>query len=856
MTDREQVLSRASLALSQGRPEAAETDLRIYLTNHSQDVDARFYFAQSLAAKDNLAGALEEYQRLLSIRPGHWPAITEMSITWSVMGNPRRGMAVLESVQGLDANRPELHYARGLSHLGLGSLAQAEASFRSAAARGLRTPQVYDQLGATLFRMQRYPEAVNSFQQAVTLDPQFGSAWANLGDALIRLGDGERAVRAYQEAVSLQPDDALTHAALGTALLYTGQPQAATVSLERALALNPQLADMAVNLGTARRQLNLDDRAADAFAHALVINPVNPDALLGLGLLTADRGDSQAAVRLLRAALDQRPGSAEMALVVAEKLDLLDHRNESLAVYEQAARTVPDPEISDAHGRLLHRLGRHQDALARYARALELDPTRRVTQLNRAHALESLGAISEAIDCFYQALHANAADADAIAGLASCAVRICDWALAQTMLAKLLANPTGMDQLHPFLRFALDLDPAVLAASSRRTALAIAARTPETRIEFAAQDRLRIAYLSPDFRQHPVAYSIAGVIKRHDRERHEVLGVALAAPDDSAIATELKASFDEFLDCSTAGNQAIVELLRRRKIDIAIDLGGFTAGARPEVFAARIAPLQLNYLGFAGSTGARYMDFMLADDTVVPQVDEHLYAEKILRMPHSYLPFDRDRRIARQPSRAEAGLPDEGFVFCAFSNGYKISREMFEVWMRLLKEVPASVLWLRSGAALMQANLIRTAQAHGISIERLVFAGLLPQMEDHLGRLQCADLFLDTCPYNAHTTAAEALWAGVPVITCRGRSFAGRVGASLLAAAQLPELICEHPEEYFACALRLAHSPAALAELKVRLRRSNEQAPLFDTMRYVRDLEALLRSVRSRDEHSQDCNIR
>jgi protein O-GlcNAc transferase len=840
MAIRQEILNTALAALSSGRPGAAETELRALLSANSQDVDARYFYARSLAAQGQLERAVGEFQRLLTIRPGHVRAMVDMGIALIYLGNHQGALAVLDRAKGIDSQPAELHFALGLCHLGLGALPEAETGFRMAIARHMRIPEVYDHLGATLFRGQRYPEAVECFREAIALNPRFVAALGNLGDALMRAGDVTAAIGAYRDAVALQPDDALIHAALGTALLMANDLTSAAISLERALLLDRGLADVAVNLGTALRRLDQPDQAAAAYSRALAVRPTHAEALLELGLLKAEHGDPEQAATLLLAARDQRPQDAQAALKVAEKLDTLGRRSQALDVYEQAAQSIPaNADIHDAHGLLLHRLGRYGDALACYARALGLDASRRATQLNRGHALESQGSVAEAIRCFHDVLGATPQDLHAIAGLASCAFRICDWDLAATMVARLLETPAGIDQLHPFLRFAADLEPAVLADSCCRTAGAIAERTHETPLAPYAHDKLRVAYLSPDFRQHPVAYAIAAVIERHD-PRIESIGISLVAPDDSEIAVRLRSSFDEFIDGGSMSDGEIVELLRRREIDIAIDLAGFTSGARPAVFAARIAPVQVNYLGFAGSTGARFMDFMIADEVVVPVGDEHLYAEQIVRLPHSYLPFDRERTVGNSVGRIDAGLPATGFVFCAFSNGYKIAREVFEVWMTLLKEVPDSVLWLRSGAPAMEGNLIGAAGDLGVAADRLVFSPFAARMDEYLARLQLADLFLDTVPYNAHTTAAEALWAGVPVITCRGRSFAGRVGASLLTAAGLPELIGDDLDGYRDRALNLARSPAALRELRERMRTDKATSAVFDTARYVRDFESAL----------------
>jgi protein O-GlcNAc transferase len=358
--------------------------------------------------------------------------------------------------------------------------------------------------------------------------------------------------------------------------------------------------------------------------------------------------------------------------------------------------------------------------------------------------------------------------------------------------------------------------------------------------------RLRIAYVSPDFRAHPVGYSIAGVIERHDRSRVAPIAISLSAADESSIGSRLKNAFEEFIDVASLSDREVVKLMRERAIDVAIDLAGLTTGARTAIFTMRAAPVQINYLGFPGSMGMDCVDFIIADRIVLPAADEIFYAEKVLRMPNSYLPFDGSRTVSpASGGREAAGLPPTGFVFCAFNNGYKITRELFEVWMSLLREVPGSVLWLRSMGAETATNLKNAATARGVSVDRLVFAPFVEPIDAHLSRLQLADLFLDTVPYNAHTTAAEALWAGVPVVTCVGGTFAGRVGASLMTACDQSELICPDLESYRTLALQIAHSPALQARLRDQLRRCRSSAPLFDTPSYTQSLEDLLFSAHS-----------
>jgi protein O-GlcNAc transferase len=354
-------------------------------------------------------------------------------------------------------------------------------------------------------------------------------------------------------------------------------------------------------------------------------------------------------------------------------------------------------------------------------------------------------------------------------------------------------------------------------------------------------DRIRIAYVSPDIREHPVAHALTGIIARHDRAAFSPIAVALTADDASEVGARLRGSFEEVIDASRMSDQQVENLLLERGIDIAIDLGGYTVGARPALFGRRLAPVQINFLGFSASTGLDTMDFIIADPIVAPAEDEPLYTERVLRMPHSYLPFDNTRELDRGAlDRTAAGLPNEGFVFCAFNNAYKIAQKQFDVWIQLLLDTPGSVLWLRQMDQLAASSLCAASRARGVAEARLIFAPYIKSMPDHLARLRCADLFLDTLPYNAHTSAAEALWAGVPVLSCRGSTFAGRVGASLLHAVGLSGLVTEDLAAYRRVALELAHTPSRLQELRQRLCAVRASAPLFDTAGYTRDFEQLL----------------
>jgi predicted O-linked N-acetylglucosamine transferase (SPINDLY family) len=365
-------------------------------------------------------------------------------------------------------------------------------------------------------------------------------------------------------------------------------------------------------------------------------------------------------------------------------------------------------------------------------------------------------------------------------------------------------------------------------------------------------DRIRIAYLSTDFRTHAVASLIVGCFEHHDRRGFETIGVSLQPGDSSELRKRLEAAFDRFIDAREMSDGAVAQILRRLEVDIAVDLNGYTGQIRTGILARRPAPLQVGYLGFAGTMDAPFMDYVLADRIVLPEENQRHYSEKIAYLPHTYMPIDNERRIAEStPTRAEAGLPQRGFVFACLSYAHKIAPEMFAVWMRLLRSVDGSVLWLRSANATAAGNLRREARNRGVSPDRLIFAPPVPREDDYLARLRLADLFLDTLPYNAHATACDALWAGLPLVTCAGRSFHSRVAASLLHAAGLPELVTSSLEGYEETARALATEPVRLAAVRSKLLRHRDTSPLFDTARMARDLEAAYAAMWQRHQSGE-----
>jgi predicted O-linked N-acetylglucosamine transferase (SPINDLY family) len=386
-------------------------------------------------------------------------------------------------------------------------------------------------------------------------------------------------------------------------------------------------------------------------------------------------------------------------------------------------------------------------------------------------------------------------------------------------------------------------------AVARLNAKGLPRKAPLWRGERYRHDKIRVAYMSTDLRDHVVADAIAGCFEHHDKARFETYAISLGPNDKSAMRRRIESAFDRFINAQTMSDSRIAGLMRELEIDIVVDLNGNSGETRTAILARRPAPVQAHYLGFAGTMGASFMDYVIADRIVIPEAHRVHYAEKVVYLPHTYMPNDAKREIARTPSRGEAGLPESGFVFACHNQEYKLGPEIFDVWMRLLRAVEGSVLWLKFHNPSAMANLWQEANARGVASERLIFAPRLPRAEDHLARLRLADLFLDTRPYNAHATACDALWAGLPVLTCPGDTFPARVAASVLHAIGLPELVTQTLVEYEQMALLLARDPDRLFYVRAKLARNRDNSPLFDTAGITRDLESAYSTMWERQQN-------
>lgn len=563
-----------------------------------------------------------------------------------------------------------------------------------------------------------------------------------------------------------------------------------------------------------------------------VVDPWFEAVKRGLDLQKA--GNKAGAQALYQQVLAQNPQHAlalHLSGVLAGQFGRL---REAVELLQRSVMLNPaDPLAWNNFANALQDFGAMQDALAAISRAVEIAPGYATAWVTRGTILQTLSRHEEAADAFRAALSLAPEKGAVWASLWRVSMESCQWGELADIVPKIQMDlAQGKPTLLPFEALSFCEDQAVHQKCARAYGEGILTRediSPFRHLPRPRNSRIKVAYLSSDFHEHATAHLTAGMFEAHDRSRFETFGVSFGPDDGSPMRIRLSKAFEHFLDVREWTNEAIAEHLRALQIDIAVDLKGYTRDARASVLLRKPAPVVVNYLGYPGTLGLPIYDYVIGDATVTPFSNQSDYAEKLVHMPNCYQVNDNRRNIAVDtPSREDEGLPSNAFVFAAFNNCYKITPAFFTVWMRLLREVPGGVLWLICESKTIQDRLRAEASSCGVAAERLVFARRLP-LAQHLARHAHAGLLLDTLPYNAHTTASDALWAGVPVITLQGRAFAGRVAASLLHAAQLPELIAHSLDDYLELAKTLANDAERLKGLKRHLSNKRMSLPLFDT---------------------------
>jgi predicted O-linked N-acetylglucosamine transferase (SPINDLY family) len=623
--------------------------------------------------------------------------------------------------------------------------------------------------------------------------------------AALQAGNAEHAERLFEAVLGAQPAHVAALNMIGIALIQRRKFAEAESYLRRALAQRQNSDATLYNYGIVLKALKRPAEALQRFSEALAINSAVADTWNNRGTAYCDLSCYDRAVEDFNQAIRLNPDHAGAYSNKGRALAALKRHADALSAYRQALAIKPDlAEAWCGCAQVYRRLDRDDQALAAFDRALALQPGLDYAASSRLQAK----------------LH------------------LCDWRNLEAQVAQVLSIVRQQQvACDPGEILTLPSSPADQLASARRYVQNQPRFTPLRHGEVHSHDRIRLGYLSADFHEHATSFLGAGLFEQHDRSRFEVTGISFGPDQNSAMRDRIKSAFDRFVDVESKNEQEVAELVRGLEIDIAIDLNGFATNNRFGILARRPAPIQVNYLGYPGTMAADWIDYVVADAVVIPQQHFEFYSEKIVWLPDSYQVNDNRRPLPQDvPTRRQCGLPDAGFVFCCFNNNYKITPECFSVWMRLLQAVEGSVLWLLETNQTAYANLRQEAEKRGVSSQRLVFARR-SSLREHLARHCNADLFLDTLPYNAHTTASDALWAGLPVITCLGTTFAGRVAASLLGATGLSQLITVSLDDYERLALSLAQDRTLLGSIKAKLIDNRNRCPLFDTARFTRDIE-------------------
>jgi protein O-GlcNAc transferase len=727
------------------------------------------------------------------------------------------------------------------------------------------SPQPTDQAGAVAalfveaFRLHgagQLNKAEALYRQVIAAQPRHFESLHFYGILQAQLGNNTEAARLIDAALQINPTSPEAHRNLGSALKALDRLDEALVSNDRAIALKPDYADAFYSRGVILRMLKRPVEALASFDRAVACKPDFPEAWSSRGNVLSDLRRFDEALATYDRALALKSDSASTFMSRGNALTQLKRLDEAMASFDRAITLKPDYVAAFMNrGNALYELKRFDEAVASYKHVLALKPDYAEAWSNLGETLTQFNRHEEALSAYDRAVTLAQNLKYAPGGRLRAKMILCDWMGFDEDCAQVVsAIRKGNLATPPFVFLSVSDTPQDQLACAR---MYIADRftphrEPLWRGAQYVHGRIRLAYLSADFREHPIATLTAGLFEHHDRSQFEVIGMSFAPDQDSVMRQRIKASFDRFIDVRDKDDRDLAAMVRELEIDIAIDLMGFTLEARTGVFARRPAPIQVNYLGYAGTMGANYIDYIIGDRTVIPLYDEHAYAEKVVRLPDSFLVSDDRRGVSNiVPSRAQAGLPETGFVFCAFGQYLKIAPGLFAVWMRLLQSVEGSYLWLSEGPVRAMENLRREALASGIAAERLIFAPRIARIEDHLARHARADLFLDTLPYNAHATASDALWSGLPVVTCIGSTFAGRVAASQLRAVGLPELVANSLDDYEALALQIARDRDRLAGLKVKLAQNRNSFPLFDTRRFTRHIECAYKTMWERCQRGE-----
>jgi predicted O-linked N-acetylglucosamine transferase (SPINDLY family) len=777
---------------------------------------ARFEDALALHNQGRWAQAQAICEEIVRLQPEHAKSLHLLGVLAGQRGNHQQAIEWFGKAIKRNPGIAAFYANRGIAHSELRQFDAALTDFDKAIRLKPDFAEAHYNRANVLKELRQIDAAVASYDKAIELRPDYHQACCNRGNALAQLGQFDIAVASYDQAISAKPDYAVAYSNRGNALQELKQHEAAIASFDKAIQLKPDYAEAYYNRGNVQKELRQFEAAIASYDQAVSINP-------GSAACYSNRGNALLELKQIEAAL---------------------------ASFDKAIELKPD--YAEAHynrANALKECKQLNAAVSGYDRAIALKPDYAEAYSNRGSTLKELMQFDAAVVNFDKAIALRSNLDLLLVPYLNVKSHLCDWRQIRSQLDQLDQKILGSHKASPPFPVLALTDSAL---THRRCAefLVTEKYMPVNRLPpiagYSRHKKIRIGYFSADFHAHATMHLMAEMFEAHDRQRFELFAFSFGPDRQDPWRQRALSAFDRFFEIRMKTDRQVAALSRELEIDIAVDLKGFTADNRTGIFAQRAAPVQVNYLGYPGTMAAPYIDYLIADATLIREDSQKFYSEKIAYLPHSYQANCRTRTVSEKMiRRSDFGLPEAGFVFCSFNDNYKINPDVFDSWMRILKQVEGSVLWVLVSNETAKMNLRAEAQGHGIDSTRLVFAAKLP-VEEHLNRLRLADLFLDTFPYNAHTTASDALRMGLPVLTRTGQTFASRVGASLLGAVGLPELVTSTPEEYEALAVQLARNPNQLALIKQKLLQNLPNCPLYDSQLFTRHLEAVYEAMYSR----------
>ncbi len=767
-----------------------------------------------LHAQGKLHDALQLFEEAIASNPGHADAFAGRGDVLTDLGNYDLSIASYDRAIELAPGRAEFHDYRGIAFARMGQL----------------------------------EDALESLDRALALDPENLNAMNNRANVLKLMKRPQDALGQIDRVISALPQFAAAHNNRGNALIELGRLNDATESFDRALELEPGQVDVMNNRVTALIKAGRLDDAIVAYRDVLALDPDKVDSLQNIADLLVAKGQTMEAIGWLRRATSLTPDDVEALTLLSFLLANQRQMEEAIDCCQRILELDKDNFAALTNlGGALAASGRLNEALTSFNRAIEVEPGNSLAHFNRGWLLREGRKYDDALESMDRCLEINSKQRLALETRLGLAMQLARWDKVESQrdqLRELIKN--GTEVVTPFPILAAIDEPDLHLKCAKAYAEDNWGSKTHTKFTWPFREgRIRVGYFSADFYAHATLFLMLETLQAHDRNKFEWFGISFGPPLDDNWRRAVEDTFSTFVDIKFTSDEEAVKIVRDMKLDIAVDLKGYTANLRTGLFAERVAPVQVNYLGYPGTLGVDWMDYVIADRVLIPEERKQFYAEKIAYLPGCYQPNSPAEANPITTLRADHDLPADGFVFCSFNNTFKIWPETFAVWMRILSRVEKSVLWLWVDTESARRNFRDEASRAGISEDRIIFAAKANR-DDHLVRLQCADLFLDTLPYNAHTTASDALRIGLPLLTCPGRAFAGRVAASLLTTLDLPELIVSDMAQYEELAIALAQDAERLARIKATLKRNVASSTLFDPVDAARKLEAAYEAMYER----------